>query len=84
MEKDKEKHSGWILEGFPRTRLQALALQQMKIIPDKFFMLNIADQMSVENLKQKLVQGGTSAQYNNEFELNQIARNAITEYRVNI
>jgi adenylate kinase len=42
-EKDKEKHSGWILEGFPRTRLQALALQQMKIIPDKFFMLNIAD-----------------------------------------
>ena len=56
----------------------------MKIIPDKFFMLNIADQMSVENLKQKLVQGGTSAQYNNEFELNQIARNAITEYRVNI
>lgn len=47
-------------------------------------MLNIADQMSVENLKQKLVQGGTSAQYNTEFELNSIARNAVTEYRVNI
>ena len=56
----------------------------MKIIPDKFFMLNIADQMSVENLKQKLVQGGTRAQYNTEAELNQIARNAIIEYRVNI
>ena len=41
-EKDSDK-SGWILEGFPRTRLQALALQNMKIIPDKFFMLNIAD-----------------------------------------
>lgn len=40
--------------------------------------------MSVENLKQKLVQGGTRAQYNNELELNSIARNAITEYRVNI
>ena len=47
-------------------------------------MLNIADQMSVENLNQKLVEGGTSAQYNTEFELNSIARNAITEYRVNI
>tara|TARA_B110000305_G_C18929519_1_gene398906 strand:- start:42 stop:443 length:402 start_codon:yes stop_codon:yes gene_type:complete len=44
-------NSGWILEGFPRTRIQALALQNMKIIPDKFFMLNIADQQSVENLK---------------------------------
>ena len=40
--------------------------------------------MSVENLKQKLVQGDTRAQYNSEQELNVIARNAITEYRVNI
>jgi adenylate kinase len=31
---------GWILEGFPRTRLQALALQQMKVRPNKLFMLN--------------------------------------------
>ena len=30
------------------------------------------------------MQGGTRAQFNNEGELNQIARNAITEYRVNI
>ena len=43
-ERNKDNsNSGWILEGFPRTRLQALALQNMKIIPDKFFMLNIAD-----------------------------------------
>ena len=84
-EKDRQNYKGWILEGFPRTRLQAIALQQWKIIPDKFFMLNIADNVAFENLKRKLIQGGRdSAQYNNETELNVIAQNAVTEYRVNI
>jgi hypothetical protein len=48
-------------------------------------MLNIADNVAFENLKKKLVQGGRdSAQFNNEAELNQIAMNAVTEYRLNI
>ena len=47
-------------------------------------MLNIPDHVSVENLKAKLMQGGTRCVYNNEMELHAIARNAITEYRVNI
>jgi hypothetical protein len=48
-------------------------------------MLNIADSVAFENLKKKLVQGGRdSAQYSNEIELNSIAHNAVTEYRVNI
>lgn len=47
-------------------------------------MLNYADNMSVENLKVKLMQGGTRVQYSGEAELNAIAKNAITEYRVNI
>ena len=54
-EKDIEHYNGWILEGFPRTRLQALALQQWRITPDKFFMLNIPDSAAFENLKKKLV-----------------------------
>lgn len=84
-EKDKQNYKGWILEGFPRTRLQAIALQQWKIIPDKFFMVNIPDQRAIENLKRKLMQGGRdAAQYNNELELNQIAQSAVSEYRVNI
>jgi len=40
---ENDENQGWILEGFPRNRLQALALQNMKIIPDKFFMLKSAD-----------------------------------------
>jgi len=56
----------------------------MKIHPDKFFMLNYADNMSAENLKIKLMQGGTGVKYNSPQELDQIAKNSITEYRVNI
>lgn len=41
-ELEKEQTS-WIMEGFPRTRLQALALQEMRILPDKFIMLDVSN-----------------------------------------
>lgn len=57
----------------------------MKIIPDKFFLLNIADQQSVENLKSQLINGsGGRAVINDPMALNKVARDAICEYRVNI
>lgn len=37
----EEKNHSWILQGFPRTKVQALALQKMGIIPDKFMLLKI-------------------------------------------
>lgn len=36
----KEKKS-FIIEGFPKTRVQALALQRAGIIPDAFVVLNL-------------------------------------------
>jgi adenylate kinase family enzyme len=30
----------WIIEGFPRTKVQALSLQKTGIIPDRFILLN--------------------------------------------
>lgn len=37
-EAEKEKQS-WILQGFPRTKVQALSLQKMAVLPDKFIFL---------------------------------------------
>ena len=45
----------WILSGFPRTRVQALALQKMAIIPDKFINLKIRQQQSTSRIKQNCV-----------------------------
>jgi len=36
------EHQSWVIEGFPRTKTQALALQKTGIIPDKFILLDVA------------------------------------------
>lgn len=40
---EKEKKS-YILEGFPKTRVQGLALQRAGIIPDSFLVLNLPEE----------------------------------------
>ena len=51
MEQDQKS---WIIEGFPRTEVQAVALQKMGIIPEKFIMLNQASEATYEKVKEKL------------------------------
>lgn len=36
----EEEQKSWIIEGFPRTEMQAVALQKMGIIPNKIVMLS--------------------------------------------
>ena len=35
----EKKSQSWIISGFPRTRVQALSLQKLKIIPSRFINL---------------------------------------------
>ena len=51
MEQDKKS---WIIEGFPRTEAQAIALQKMGVIPDKFILLNQGDQDTFEAVMRNL------------------------------
>lgn len=39
------KEKGWLLDGFPRTRVQALALQQQGIIPTCVIVLDVPDEV---------------------------------------
>jgi len=41
---------GWLLDGFPRTRAQGLAMQSMGILPDKVFLLDVPDELLVERV----------------------------------
>lgn len=38
--KCEEKSQSWIVSGFPQTKVQALSLQRLKIVPDKFICVN--------------------------------------------
>ena len=51
----EKKHQSWIIQGFPRTRVQALSLQKMGIIPDKFINLEVRKHTSLSRIKQNLV-----------------------------
>lgn len=50
---EKEKRN-WIIEGFPRTRKQALALTKMDFIPDRMIILDVSDELTKERVKQNL------------------------------
>ena len=47
-------HKSWIIEGFPRTKVQALSLQKNGIIPDRFILLNVERDRSIAQLKKTL------------------------------
>ena len=51
----EKKCQSWICEGFPRTKVQALSLQKMGIIPDKFVNVNIKKHNSLQRIKQNIV-----------------------------
>lgn len=55
----------------------------MKIIPDKLFLLNMNDQVLEEKMNQKLFLG-VGANFQTPAEMHSLARNAITEFRVNL
>jgi adenylate kinase len=51
---DPAGSSGWVLDGFPRTRAQALYLQQAKIVPDKVLLLNAPTGMVQQAMEAKV------------------------------
>ena len=51
--------TSFIVEGFPKNRVQALSLQKIGIVPDKFIMLNVSDAVSLEKITENLIQQGT-------------------------
>lgn len=79
--KSENEFQNWILEGFPRTKNQALALQRIGIIPDKFILLNVDHDSSVEHIKKALIDDGTSFIGT---ELTDVAETAMEEYNLHI
>ena len=55
----EKKNQSWIIEGFPRTKVQASSLQGMGIIPDKFVNITVPKAVSVSKIKFSLGERGS-------------------------
>lgn len=44
----------WLIDGFPRTKVQALSLEQIGVIPDKMIALHNSDERAIAKIKQSL------------------------------
>ena len=83
IEELEKEQASWIMEGFPRTRLQALALQEMRILPDKFILLNVSTSKSIEKVKKNLKSEESIVKYKPE-EIDSLAQSAVDEYKLSI
>lgn len=79
--KNENEFQNWILEGFPRTKNQALSLQRIGIIPDKFILLNVSRETSIERIKKVMIDEGTTLIGS---DLEDAAQTSMDEYDLHI
>ena len=75
------QNKSWIVQGFPRTKVQALALQKIGIIPDKFILLKVKPSASLARIKNNLI-GINQSLYGPELE--DLASQCLQEYELNM
>ena len=73
---------GWLLDGFPRTRRQALELQQNLIFADKFIMLDVPDQVVIERISGRRVDPVTLKTYHLKY--NPPSKTAMHIHRIHL
>ncbi len=78
LEKDGKNY---VIEGYPRTRVQAIALQRMGIVPDKFFVLGVSESTIYKKIKAS-VTANSEGKALTESEIDQLVQNAVLEYNM--
>lgn len=81
LEELEKEGKDYIIEGYPNTRVQANALQEMGIVPEKFFILKVTEPMMLRKIKDNISANNEEKEIV-EADIEQIARNAITEYNM--
>jgi adenylate kinase len=59
--------NGWLLDGFPRTQAQAIALEEAGIVPDCFLFLDVPDEVLVERVMGRRTDPVTGKLYHMKF-----------------
>jgi hypothetical protein len=74
----------YVLEGYPRTRTQALDLQRQGIIPDKFILLHLEDAKIAAQLRLRLQTGPNESEPSPPppAEVESLVQRALLEYNM--
>lgn len=90
IEQLEKAQKSYVLEGFPRTEVQAISLLKMGIIPDKFILLEQNDTFSMDRIRSNLASDDCPVaqrrhqENQNSTELQRIASAAIRENNINM
>jgi adenylate kinase family enzyme len=81
VEQHEKEGQSWILEGFPRTQVQALSLQKLGIVPDKIIHMEVNKPVTLARVKANLL-AANSPLYGPE--LDEVAEQAVEEYQLHL
>lgn len=79
---EKEKKN-WIIEGFPRTRKQALCLTRMDFIPDRMILLDVSDKLTKQRVKENLTSDEAVVKIDDD-KIQEAIDSAVQEYHTHI
>jgi len=73
----EKENKNWVIEGFPRTKVQALSLETLGIIPDKIIQLTCSREKSLQRIKTNLLEQDINLHGD---VLHNAAKNSLQEY----
>lgn len=71
----------WILQGFPRTKYQAVSLQRMGIIPDRLILLKQSDEFNRYQVKENLIALNSSL---SDQEVEELTNKKLLEFSMHV
>lgn len=71
----------WILQGFPRTKYQAVSLQRMGVIPDRIILLKQSDEFNRFQIKENLIALNSTL---NDQEIEELTNKKLLEYSMHV
>ena len=78
----EKEAKNYVIEGFPRTKVQALALEEIGVIPDKIINLEVPQSKTREAVQKKVIANNPELQ-SEPARLEKIVNSCMQEYQLN-